>query len=340
MHCLPKAVRCGSSKFQGNNGSYVMRVTLGRPSVADTLAISVAMMDPRISSWLNSFPYDGFKSLDAPLNSATLGEYAILVEGRFAGLFLAAPELGCWVDRKYRRQGVATRAAVLALSRYFAQGGGFSQARSLPENEAMRFFLKVLGFRESADASRLEHPPAVILHRLTRDDFAQAQPFALTTARTTVSLIQPKDYALIYDIAMRRDVLNGHSLAAPAMTKAAFTARFTPFRASLPVHALIQIQGRTVGYIGINDDPLPKVDLLLLPEVWGLGIASEVLPAFCAEIFERYLPTEIYAEVRTDNLAACKVMERSGFKPDLCMTDMLSQNAILRFRCKRPFSQI
>ncbi len=274
------------------------------------------MMDPRISGWLSTFPFsfpsDPPEALELAPGPLALGEFTILIDGRFAGLILAAPELGCWVDQRYQRQGVATRAAVLALSRYFAQGGGASRARSLPGNHAMRRFLSGLGFREIPELGTGPH--GVVLHRLSQQDFALAQPFALTTRRTMVSAVVAEDLPALYDIAMRRDVLGCHPLLHSGLSPEAFAAHFSSFGAGLAVHAAIRIRDRIVGFVSVSSAPDCELCLVLSPEVWGLGIATEVVSAFCTEIFDRFIPEALFARVSPENLAAMRVLDHAGFR--------------------------
>lgn len=306
-----------------------MRVTLARPSAADTPAISVAMMDQRFSDWLNSFPFPHDRN-DGPAFEAdpsAVGEYTIKIDGRFAGLVIAAPEFGVWTGRQYRRQGVALRAATLALSRYFASGAEICYARSLRSNKAMRTILGRLGFTSEASGEgegvalgglagigplrgRGTGRAQLLLHRLTAGDFAEHQPFRVDTARCTIERAATPQEGQ----GAREGAGAGF---APLLTfKAAELARgkaahFPGGEAGILLR--ISRDGQAIGLIEIGPGREPALALCLAPTMRGRGLAAEVLPAVCAELTARYALGSIWADVALDNRAARRLLEGAGF---------------------------
>lgn len=304
-----------------------MHVTLGPPTAEDTLAISVAMMDPQVSGWLHRFPYpyDGAaKGQDGAINSVT-NNWAVRVDGQFAGMVLATPELGCWVHPRFQGSGIATRAAILALSRLFAAGAQQAHARYLPENYAMKAILDRLGFRPDtiSDVSSSLTRPDMGLLRLTRADFAKAQPFQVQTERLRISPIRRADWNFVYDIAARRGVAPDLPNFRPGMSVEEFHGSLPPFTGVPPFWCKIRLQGRIIGAVGLDLRTLTgaapgsgKALLLggfLDSTVRGLGIASEALGAFLQELCDRYAVDAVHAEIFADAEPVGNLLKKAGF---------------------------
>ncbi|AGT07996.1 GNAT family N-acetyltransferase [Paracoccus aminophilus] len=316
-----------------------MRITLGRARAADTPAISVALMDPAVSSWLKTFPfpYDRDAVLAEEVETGLAGDFAILVNGGFAGLVLARPELGCWVDPKFQGRGVGTRASMLALSRHFATGAETAHARCRADNLAMRPVLARLGFVPDEAARSI--PGELELHRLSRKDFATAQPFRLRTARCRVEGARPEDAEDLYDLASRRAVLCMQGPLHAGLGFESFARMIHPFAGGLPFSARIMVEDRAIGMIGIGPGPEALLYFCLAPEVTGLGFASEVVPAFCAEIFDRYGVQAILGDVVPGNAASVRLLERAGFAfegPAMIHSAGRTPEMGMRYRLKNP----
>lgn len=71
------------------------------------------------------------------------------------------------------------------------------------------------------------------------------------------------------------------------------------------------------GAIGFNNlnkqHKRAEIGFWLLPESWGKGIMSEVLPLVCQYVFENLGLHRIEAQVETENLACQKVLDKSNF---------------------------
>lgn len=292
-----------------------MRVTLGRSQAGDTLAISVAMMDPQVSAWLGTFPfpYRRDETCLAREDQVAEGTFAIQADGRFAGLVLAAPELGCWVDRKYQGKGIATRAATLALARHFAGGASLAWARCRGDNTTMKPVLARLGFQRILCPSKanLAASGDVELHSLTREDFAAAQPFMLITPRCLIEGVRARDLEEIYAATRSWSEMTLQCPFHHGIGFAGFAQVVRPYAALPQFFCTVRLGARIIGLVGLIQG---QVSLWLQPEVSGLGFASEIMPAFCAEVFDRFALPMLGGEVVESNTAAIRVLEKAGFR--------------------------
>lgn len=288
-----------------------MRVTLGRPLAADTPAISVVMMDPDVAGWLRNFP-DPRVDHDRTKGPGP-SDYIIRVDDHFAGIVIASPELGCWIDPKYKGTGVATRASTLALSRYYAGGALLAYARPVGTKDRVRHMLDRLGFTD-ATATNLDSP----LLSLSRQAFARAQPFQVLTRRTFVQGVKKADLEPLYDIASLRAVSYHLGFFRPGMSVAEFGEVLRPFSATPDFWATIRSEERVIGAIGLGPSSTGGLGLtiFLSPLVSGLEFASEVLPAYLEEMHDRFAIPEIEAELFVDDIAAARVLEKAGFRPE------------------------
>lgn len=287
-----------------------MRVTLDKPLAADTPAISVVMMDPDVVGWLGNFP-DPRVDYDRTQGPAPSSDYIIRVDDRFAGIVIASPELGCWIDPRYKGTGIATRASTLALSRYYAGGALLAYARPAGAKGRARHMLDRLGFTD-ATATNVDSP----LLSLSRQAFARAQPFQVLTRRTLIQGIRPADLEPLYDIASLRAVSNQLGFFRPGMTLNEFGEILRPFSATPDFWATIRSEERVIGAIGLGPSTTGgrSLNIFLSPLVSGLEFASEVLPAYLEEMQDRFAMTEIEAELFSDDAAAARVLEKAGFR--------------------------
>lgn len=303
-----------------------MRVTLGRLAAGDTPAISMAMMDPKVSGWMNTFPFPhgGESPRDDRIITSGPSDYAIRVDGRLAGLVIAAPELGCWIDPRYQGSGVATRGAMLALTRLFMSGSRVAYARFLPDNPQMKAMLDRLGFVPDASIDSSALRPDLGLLTLSIEDFAIAQPFDIVSPRLRMTGVSPGDLTELYDIASRRDVMQNLTFFAQGMPAEAFAEVLCPFVGVPPFWSTIRLDGRIIGTIGLESrtasdlDPQPGRNRLLLqimlePAAWGLGLGTEAVQAFTKEIHDRFGLNMIEAEIFADDGAALAVAASCGF---------------------------
>lgn len=305
-----------------------MHVTLGRPVAGDTPAISMAMMDPKVSGWLHSFPFphDASRSRGARPGASGPADYAVRVDGHFAGLVIASPELGCWIDPRYQGSGIATRAAMLALSRLFLAGSRMAHARFLPDNPQMKAMLDRLGFVPDTALGDWPGHPDLDLLILRIEDFVRAQPFDVKTPRLHLSGVSDGDLVDLYDIAALRDVFPNLTFFAPSMPLDAFARILSPFGGIPPFWATIRVDGRIIGGIGLESRPFTDrtatttgarflLHCFLRPEAMGLGLGSEAMQAFVDELRDRYGCLRIEAEVFSDDHVTRHLVDACGFMP-------------------------
>lgn len=303
-----------------------MRVTLGRPVAGDTPAISLAMMEPEVSGWLHSFPFPyGQTRRNDRRSSADSWDYAVRVDGRFAGLVIAAPELGCWIDRRYQGSGVATRAATFALSRLFLTGANVAHARHLPDNLRMRGMLDRLGFVPETVKPETPSRPDLGLMSLSIEDFVRAQPFDASSERVQITGVCEDDLPALYDIASLRNVAPNLTFFAPGMSVAEFSRIMRRFSGLPSFWCSLRIDGKIIGAIGLESrkstaEGHARNRLILhgfiAPSASGIGLGSEALLAFVNQIQDRFGAQMIHAEVFENDQPSQKLVTGAGFVPE------------------------
>ena len=91
-----------------------------------------------------------------------------------------------------------------------------------------------------------------------------------------------------------------------------------------------QGKGEKVGAVGFNNynkqHNRTELGYWLLPEYWGQGIITEVLPIVIDFIFHQKKIHRIEALVETGNVASEKVLKRLGFTYEGCMRDCEIKN--------------
>ncbi|MDF3605535.1 GNAT family N-acetyltransferase [Paracoccus sp. DMF-8] len=303
-----------------------MRVTLGRPVAGDTPAISLAMMEPEVAGWLHSFPFPYSRTrCDDRFNGAESWDYAVRVDGRFAGLVIAAPELGCWIDRRYQGSGIATRAATCALSRLFLTGANTAHGRFLSDNDRMRGVLHRLGFVRDASIPQEQLRPGLGLMTLSIEDFVRAQPFDIASERVRITGVAADDLPMLYDIAALRDVAPHLTFFTPGMSVAEFARILRGFCGVPPFWCSLRVDGQIIGAIGLESREGAAVggaaNQLILhgfiaPTASGIGLGREALLAFVTEIQDRFGAQMIHAEVFENDQPAQKLVTGAGFVPE------------------------
>lgn len=91
---------------------------------------------------------------------------------------------------------------------------------------------------------------------------------------------------------------------------------------SLEHHTLdlgIVVDGICIGCIGatFHKDVFIKnceIGYWIGRQYWGLGITKKIVKMFCNYLFENFTITKIYAEVYSENIASCRVLETNGFQ--------------------------
>ncbi|TRW95793.1 GNAT family N-acetyltransferase [Paracoccus sp. M683] len=296
-------------------------VTLDRFRPDDAPPMVKALTDPAIVRWLPELPQPyGLTEARHFMANAGADEYAIRVDGVFAGTVRGGDHLGYWVMSDFRRQGVARRAAVLALSRAFADGCQQVRARVQPTNVASFALLTQLGFGDEqptqiptrADGRSL---PGIGL-TLTREDFALHHGISIDTGRLLIDRVQPADLPALHGIATRPEVARMLFIFSPGMPMRDFAQIFPSESLVPPMRLAIRHEGRIIGSIGIGKLGQPDgapIYYFMSPDSWGRGLGQEALAAFLAEVDARFDPPLLQAGVFDDNPASARMLQRAGF---------------------------
>lgn len=283
-------------------------------------ALAEALSDFETARWLSAVPWPyGTDQAASFIAQVSADDFAILVDGDFAGGIRCGDELGYWVHPRFRRQGVAMRAAVLALSRSFMAGREVVYASHQVENHASASLLARLGFSDpqptTVFANALQREVPQIRLRLTRNEFSARHPVAIGTERLVMDQMGQQDFAPLYDIATDPRVARMLLRFYPGMPMAEFRAIISPQAAIPPFRLAIRHEGRVIGSIGIGDAGAgPPVFYFLSPDHWGQGLGGEILAAFLSEIDTRFALPSLSAEVFSDNPASARLLERHGFQ--------------------------
>lgn len=297
-------------------------VTLDRLRQADAPRMAEALGQIDTARWLSSVPFPyGLAEARHFIAEAAPANHAIRVDGQFAGCVRADDELGYWVMPDFRRQGVARRAAVLALSRSFAEGRAQVSASYLEGNAASAALLDQIGFGEARAGSvhslRLGREVPAAQMTLTRADFATRHGIRIVTPRLVMDKVAAEDLPALHAIATLPEVARMLFLFAPGMPMAAFAAIFPSESLVPPFRLAIRHQDNVIGSIGIgrlDEAGGPEIYYFLSPDCWGQGFGREILESFLAEIDARFDPAVIRAGVFTDNPASARMLERFGFQ--------------------------
>lgn len=291
-----------------------MRVTL-EPTWPDDVAPLVrALSHPQPRQCL-PWPDEPQQTADLLLNEPTGSAYVIRVDGQVAGLIRCLPEFGLWVAPEWRGRGIGQRAGVLALSRHFAAGHERAVASTGQGNARV---LSRLGFQPKKGQDRLAlqamgHEAPGLALTLTRADFAHAAPFHLQTRRCQILPFTADDLPALRRIATAPAAARMLLIFRPEMTQPEFDALMTPFAGRPPFRLAIRAGGRTIGSIGVGRGQVPPIFYFLAADQAGQGLASEIVPAFCDELWLRYAFRGLSAEVMADNPASGRVLEKAGF---------------------------
>lgn len=322
------------------------RITLDRVHPEDCDAIVEAMRNPEMGRWLTSIPQPyGLNDAARFVAEAGPGEYAIRVEGEMAGMLRVAESFGIWVASRFQRQGIALRAAVLGLSRYFMAGAEGIDAVYLNGNHRSEILLSRLGFRAGAQVTawsraKAREFPATSLH-LTRADFAARHGIALDTPRLRINGFQPCDLTDLHRIVTRPEVTRMLLRFATDMTLDDVAPIFTREALTPPMRLVIRHKGQVAGAVGVLPGEPPSINYFLDPSLAGQGLGQEAAGAFFGEYLARFDPPALQAEVFDDNPASARILRNLGFqREEDAMVPSLGRDAaaaagIYRWRRKR-----
>ncbi|PZO66554.1 MAG: hypothetical protein DI498_06495 [Paracoccus denitrificans] len=308
-------VKSASSSFPD-----IMRVTLHRPTLEDAGDITNGLSDLDTVRWLSEVPWP-YTQADARAfisRFATPQDQVIRADGQFAGMIRGGGSLGYWIAPLMRGQGIALRAGVMALTRYFDQGSGIARASVMTGNAGSTAVLERLGFQDDgpiqihARALAADVPGRKMV--LTRDRFAALHPLTVTTPRLVALPPQPDDLPALRRIVTIPEVARMLFLFAPGMTVADIAPRFAPWQNRRPVRLTIRLGNQIVGSIGVGQGPTPPIYYFIDPAFQRQGILSEILSPFVEEVTARFKLRRLEAEVFADNPASRAVLERAGFR--------------------------
>ena len=294
------------------------RVRIDRLRRDDAAPMTIALRDWQVVRWLSRVPspYGLDDALDF-IRAARPDEMAIRIDDRFVGMVRASRDFGIWLAPVHQRRGIAQRAAVLALSRVFAQGAAQVVARHIEGNHRSAALLGRLGFRDTGPLlipSRAEGrdlPGRRLV--LSRATFGARHGIRLETPRLTLDGLRAADLAELRRIATLPQVARMLFLFHDGMSDDDFAAIF-PDEALVPPFRLVaRRDGRVCGSIGVGAGTSPPIWYFLDPTVSGAGLGSEMLAAFLSEVRLRYAPAVIEAQVFADNPASLRMLEKAGF---------------------------
>ena len=240
-------------------------------------------------------------------------DHAIRLNGDFAGMVGTSGErFVIWTDPVVQGRGLATRAAVIALTRAFVAGAARIVASHDPGDHRAGVMLARLGFRRAREAGDTTDQGPVAL-TLTGADFAARHPVTVTTQRLVIDELRPSDRETFHRIVTQPDVARMLLRFRPDMTLKAIEPMF-PTESLIPPYRLTaRLDGRVIGSVGLGAGAAPEIYYFIHPSVAGGGLASEMVAGFCSEIIDRYGFAALSAEVFQDNPASRHILEKNGF---------------------------
>jgi RimJ/RimL family protein N-acetyltransferase len=146
-------------------------------------------------------------------------------------------------------------------------------------------------------------------------------PPTVKTHRLLLRAPEPADVDAIFGIQGDAEAMR-HTYAAPDR---AATARFLEAYAArfredgfAPWTAILQSEGRVVGWGGLHKDPKapewgPEVSYFIHRRHWGQGLAAELIEAALKLAFEDLGLPEVSAFTRPANRASARVLRKAGF---------------------------
>lgn len=296
-------------------------VELDRLYPEDCNDIVRSMQERTVSDWLTSVPHP-YRFEDAARFVAEAGddEYAIRIGGRLIGMLRAAESFGIWLAPEFHGRGIALRAAVLGVSRYFLTGAASMSAAYLNGNIKSERLLHRLGFRPIGQVTAWSHVlaremPATAME-LGRSRFAERHGFSLTTSRLRIDGFTADDLAALHRIVTTPEVARMLLRFSPDMTQDEVAPIFTEEALAPPMRLVIRYNGRAVGSVGVLSGNPASIAYFLDPNIAGQGLGREAVSAFLQEYLLRFAPKELRAEVFSDNPASARILRNLGFQQE------------------------
>lgn len=294
------------------------RVTLDRPRPGDAAPMTRALQDREVVRWLTSLPWP-YRLDDARgfIAQAGAGEFVIRMDGRFAGCLRIADHIGYWLVPALHGRGIARRACVLGLSRWFAAGHDRSRATVLRGNARSERLLRHLGFQGATArvlySRAMDRRLATTELTLRRADFARLHPIDICTPRLRIGAFHAADLPALHRILTAPETARMLLRFRPGQPMAETAALFTPEALAPPLRLVVRQQDRVIGQIGVGAGQPGSVFYALDPSVWGHGVGHEMLGAFLDEIGLRLDPPALTATVFDDNPASAAMLRAQGF---------------------------
>lgn len=142
---------------------------------------------------------------------------------------------------------------------------------------------------------------------------ATGQGLRTGSSRCLIRSVAERDLDPLYAIATDPGVAPMLLLFSPGMSRAQFAGIFPVGADRPPFRAALDIDGRTVGSIGVSSGAQPSIVYFLAPAVAGCGLASEIVPVFVAALARDFGLHALRADVFMDNPASLRVLEKAGF---------------------------
>lgn len=278
------------------------------------------MQDADTVQWLSSVPWPYYRR-DADEFVARLAgkeDFAVEVDGNFAGVIRTGDETGYWLMAKYRGRGIMRRAAQAAIITHFLKSDDGLGATYIEGNEPSKRTLHGLGFCDLGSRSITRRYDGATLPgrylSLTREQFVSA--LAITTSYGCLRPLSPADLPEIHHIVTRPDVARMLKRFSPQQSlqdiKAIPGPEMNPLQR--PMRLGIHHRGACIGSIGLGHGSVPEIFYFLVPEMTGQGIASETVPEFCETVQDWFDLNKLSANVFCDNPASRRVLEKAGFR--------------------------
>jgi RimJ/RimL family protein N-acetyltransferase len=301
------------------------RLILRPLSPEDAGPLAAALNDLAVSRWLSVVPYP-YAVADAHWFIAEgqggLGQtWAIEDAAGLAGVMGLGRELGYWLAPRAQGRGYATEAARAVLAAHFADAAaGPVRSAHFDGNARSAGVLRKLGFGTAGFRVVVPKSTGVSVlsrHvRLTREDYARANPFEVETPRLRIAPLDPdRDWRDLARIGGQDGVARMMSSVPSPWAQgvvrdwiaAGAWRGHVGFRLGLWLRG-----GPMIGSLGLGGQPV-SVGYFLDPDHWGRGYATEAMQAFLAQAIPRFDLTEVVADHFADNPASGAVLRKLGF---------------------------
>ncbi|MDP2061851.1 MAG: GNAT family N-acetyltransferase [Phaeovulum sp.] len=291
---------------------------------ADEAAWVVGLSDFEVAKWLAAppFPYTPADFCSFLATAEPGSHWAIEDATGVCGGISLAPHLGYWLTPRAQGRGYATEAARAVLAAHFARPeAGALKSGYFEGNTASARVLEKLGFSEISRGPEPSRPLGRVLAHvtqgLTREAWAAANPFTLTTRRLVLDPVTGADAVAIRRIVTDPRVGRMLFVFSPTLTEAEAlgVTRSWRWTGTPPFRLALRRGEEFVGAIGLKSLVDPEIYYFLAPELHGQGLMSEVLPCFIDAITARFGLARLTAKVFTDNPASAHLLAQNGFRP-------------------------